>query len=280
VNAETLAWHQLRYEHTQVVRAVLADRYAAATVNKMLSALRGVLRECWRLGLISADDYQRAADLATVKGSTLPRGRALAAGELRALLADCAADLGENRNPRQGSRRFAAGRRDAAIVATLYAGGLRRAEAVALDLSDYAINTGQLTVRAGKGNKARLVYAQGGAAGYLADWLAVRGSSAGPLFCPVDKAGRVALRRMTPQAILYLLRRRAERAGVAAFSPHDLRRTFISDLLDAGADIATVRGLAGHANIQTTARYDRRGEITKQRAAELLHVPYLASGDR
>src|SRR5205823_2313966 len=107
---------------------------------------------------------------------------------------------------------------------------------------------GQLTVR-GKGNKTRLVYVQSGARRPLTRWLELaagfRGAAGSiglqPIFLPVRKNGAVTVRRLSAQTILDLLRRRAAEADVEDFSPHDFRRTFIGDLLDAGADIATVQ---------------------------------------
>ena len=104
-DAWSLDWPQLRYRHTTAVRALLADgRYAPSTANRHLAALRGVLKECWRLGYVSAEDFQRAADLEPVRGSRLPRGRALQPGEVRALFAACEDDDRKNRPWRRATR--------------------------------------------------------------------------------------------------------------------------------------------------------------------------------
>ncbi|MEO5950871.1 MAG: tyrosine-type recombinase/integrase [Chloroflexia bacterium] len=263
----TLDWSALRYQHTAALRTMLADLYAPATANKMLAALRGVLQEAWRLGKMTAEDYRRAADVSAVRGSTLPRGRALSKSELTRLFAACAKD------------RTIAGRRDAAIMAVLYNCGLRRSELVDLDIADYDVAEAAIIVRSGKGKKARMSYTTGISQKALEEWLSGRGLSVGPLFTPVNKSGVLTLRRLSDQAIRKLLLKRGMEAGVSHFSPHDLRRTMIGDLLDAGADISTVQKLAGHANVTTTTRYDRRGETAKRRAANLLDVPLDSSED-
>src|SRR5689334_639617 len=105
-------------------------------------------------------------------------------------------------------------------------------------------------------------------------WLAVRGAAKGPLFCGINKGGRLLPGRLSSQGVLRMVTKRAAEAKIKQFSPHDMRRSFISDLLDSGADLVTVQALAGHASPTTTARYDRRGEATKKKTVELLHVPF------
>jgi len=164
------------------------------------------------------------------------------------------------------------GMRDAALLALLRGCGLRRNEAVSLDLSDFELGTGALKVRNGKGGVDRTVYVPDGLHPVLQAWLNIRGFSPGPLLCHIRKGGRVVHRRLTPQAVLYLLNKRAREADIAPFSPHDFRRTFVSELLDAGIDMATVQKLAGHQDTATTARYDMRGEETKRRAVQVLDI--------
>ena len=249
-------WHRLRFQHRQVVRSALAEKYAHTMANRMLSALRGVLKAVWKLGLMSAEDYQKAASVESARGETVPAGRALSGGALAGQLDTC------EQEP--------LGIRDAAILSLLYGCGLRRAELVGLQLGDYINEENELIVR-GKGNKQRAVPV-GNAAPALADWLAIRGEEAGPLFWGLGNRNRRD--RLTDQAIYNMLRKRARLAGVSRLSPHDFRRTFVGDLLDAGADIVTVQKMATHASPATPNRYDRRRKRAQHKAASLLHVPY------
>jgi integrase/recombinase XerD len=258
---ETFPWAALRYQHTRGVRAVLAERYSPATANKALSALRGVLGECFRLGLVSAENYARSSDLPSVRGESAPRGRALKTEELVALFGACDPSTAQ-------------GARDAGLLAVLYGAGLRRAEVVALDISDFDPESGELRIRSGKGRKPRTVWITNGARDALRAWLEVRGAAPGPLFLAVGKGGDVRPGRMTTGAVYQILTRLQAAAKVKPFSPHDCRRSYITALLAAGNSIAVVQKLAGHASVNTTARYDRSDEDAKRKAAETLHVPF------
>jgi site-specific recombinase XerD len=81
--------------------------------------------------------------------------------------------------------------------------------------------------------------------------------------------------RLSDQTIYHLIDKRALQAGlVKKATPHDMRRTFVSDLLDVGVDLATVSKMAGHEDTNTTKRYDRRSSRVMQEAVEKLDIPY------
>jgi integrase len=273
LKAAAFPWHLLRYQHVTAVRTALMESISErtgkplgpATVNKALSALRGVLREAWRLGLMSAEDLARANDFAPVRGSTVLRGRALASHEVAALFHVCSQDP------------TAAGPRDAVILALGVAAGLRRAEIAGLDLVELDLDRELVRVH-GKGHKVREVPVKNGTLDALRAWLQCRGYEPGPLVCPVRKGGTVELRRLAPQAILRVCEKRAQEAGIREFAAHDLRRTYISALLDQGVDLSVASELAGHSSPTTTKRYDRRGERARHAAAETIVVPYVWRG--
>jgi integrase len=255
-------WGDLRFQHTASIRARLAEKYSAAQTNKCLSALRQTLKNAWRLGYMDAEDYARATDLSNVKikRASKATGRMLKSGEVDALAKACQAD------------ETPAGARDDAIIGLLYGCGLRRSEIPALNLEDFDEESGLIMIT-GKGNKTRSVYATNGTLRALETWLEVRGWDEGPLFLPINKGSRMLRERLSPQAVYRILEKRREEAGVDFFSPHDLRRTFISEHWDAGTDGATLADLVGHASVDTTRGYDRRGERRKQQASGRLHYP-------
>lgn len=261
VTGAWVPWWELRYEGTTALRTVMTERgWSPAHVNKHLAALRRVLTESWRLGLMSAEDYHRAIDLSPVKATRELAGRDVPDDELHAVLAVC------DDSP--------LGVRDAAVIAVVYTTGMRRAEAAALTLASYSARGPSLTVT-GKGNKQRTIPLSAAARPWLDAWLRLRGRSPGPLFCPLRKGGRIEHRPITAQTIADLLERRSRQAGLTlTVKPHDLRRTLVGDLLDNGTDLATVQAIAGHADPRTTSGYDRRAIDTRRDALDRLHLPH------
>lgn len=259
VTGAGLPWHLLRYEHTVRLRTVLTEQgWSAAYVNKHLVALRRVLKEAWRLGQLSAEEYARAADLAPVRQSRLPTGHHVPPEVVGAALAGC------DDSP--------AGRRDAALIALLYSTGCRRAEITGLALADYDPAARSLRVR-GKRDKQRLVYLTTEAIALLERWLAARGEGPGPLFSPFTRSGGLRPRPLSGQGVADILARRLGEAGAPRRTAHDFRRTFIGELLDAGVDLATAQALVGHSSPATTARYDRRPERTRREAVDRIKLP-------
>ena len=272
IDPDLFPWATLTPGHTAALRTRLQEPAepggpipAPATVNIKLAAVRGVLHAAWRLEQIDTDRRERLKDtLKSVRGSRLPSGRAVSAGEVEALF-------------RAAADGTPVGKRDKLMLALLV-NGLRRAEVAGVQMSAVIPDDeGFKVLVIGKGNKERPSYADNGAGAYIKDWLQVRGDEPGPLLCRVDKTGRVSpTKGLTPAAIRLRLVKRSEQAGVKEVTPHDFRRTFVSNSLDDGIDISTVQRLAGHANIATTARYDRRGERAARKAASMVHVPYVA----
>ncbi|NLN70826.1 MAG: tyrosine-type recombinase/integrase [Chloroflexi bacterium] len=278
-------WEQLDYGAMTAIKAWLNAKYAPATVNRYLCAVRRVLKEAWRQALISAEAYQRDTDVRSVSAQRLPTGRELETDEIKSLIRAC---LDDKENPTLGLR-------DAAIISLMYSSGLRRAEVVILDLEDFDSNKQLLRV-IGKRNKERFAFLASGAVRALERWVEVRGKQPGPLFYAVNKSGKIVrfrkerlssaekhnglipneiVARLSDQTIYYLIEKRALQAGlVNKTTPHDMRRTFVSDLLDAGGDLSTVSKMAGHEDPSTTMRYDRRPTRVMQEAVEKLDVPY------
>jgi integrase/recombinase XerD len=172
--AMNFPWHQLTYVTVMALRSALAQTKSVQTTNVTIHAVKGVLKECWRLEYLTAEQMMRASDVPSVRGVRLPTGRTLDEQELDTLLRSCREDP-----------HHAIGARDAALIALLCGLGLRRAEAVALDPGDYEPANGAVRLRHGKGNKERELYTNGPIADALNAWLRLRGTEPGPLLTAI-----------------------------------------------------------------------------------------------
>ncbi len=210
--------------------------YAPSTVARTLVAVRGLHKFLVREGLTASDPSTEVAGprprRALPKALTMPQTEAL-----------LAAPVGDD----------AIALRDRALLEILYAAGLRISELVDLDVDD--VDLAARTVRCvGKGDKERIVPMGRVAQRVVEAWL-VRGR---PALRPTGPALLVNRRggRLTRQGGWKILKKHAEAAGLGdAVSPHTLRHSFATHLLDNGADVRVVQELLGHASVNTTQVY-------------------------
>lgn len=212
------------------------EGYATASIARMVVAVRGLHRF---LAAEGATATNPAADVATPSsGRSLPK--ALSVGEVERLLGAVTGD-----EPRD--------LRDRAILELLYSAGLRISELVGLDVDDVDIVDHSVIV-VGKGSKQRVVPFGAVSARALDAWL-VRGRPALESQEPavfVNRRGG----RLTRQGIWQIVKGYADVAGLdTSVSPHTLRHSFATHLLDGGADVRAVQELLGHASVTTTQIY-------------------------
>ena len=254
--ALTFPWHSLTADMVLMLRERLSAKYSVRTANVRLALVRSVCREAFASGLMPQQEYTRICAGRSVRGNSEDAGRAISHPELVRLF-EAAWSQGEP-----------TAARDAALLALLYGAGLRRAEAVGLDLDDYHRAEASIHVL-GKGRKHRVTPLGGSAMAAVEAWIAVRGAAPGPLLLIVH-AGVVVNRRMSTDSVWKRAQSLAKRAGVEHIAPHDFRRTAITAALDRHVDLIVVRDFAGHANVQTTARYDRGAQERKRQVATAL----------
>jgi len=161
--------------------------------------------------------------------------------------------------------------RDRAILHTLFATGMRRAEVAALDRADVQDGWASQAIITGKGNKERVVFFTEEALAAIRDYLALRSDRWTPLFIRLDD-GRGKPRqngsnyRLSPQSIWNVVKRWASLAGVDA-TTHDFRHAKASTLLNRGAKLSEVQDILGHASPETTKRIYAHYETAHLRAA-------------
>lgn len=243
-------WEKMTYDAVLAFRTRQMEKgLSPATVNLQICTLRMVAKQAWLKGMMSIETYSAIREVKSVRGSRVSKGRALNTRETGKLIAQ---------SELKGT---AIGVRDAAIIALAVGCGMRRAEIATLKLQNINHQTRVITIL-GKGNKERKVAPSEDVWCRLQDWLKVRGEEGGEnVFVAVKKGDNIQpYWAITASAIYQLLRARADESQVSSFTPHDLRRTFATRLLESGADINTVRQAMGHASIITTQRYDKRDE--------------------
>jgi site-specific recombinase XerD len=169
----------------------------------------------------------------------------------------------------------APGLRDRAVIELLFSGGLRVSELVSINRDQVNVERREFTVR-GKGQKDRPIFISPQAADWIGRYLTTRTDTGSPLF--IHYSGSQSdeddgmYTRLTVRSVQRLVKRYAKAAGITKdVTPHTLRHSFATDLLMNGADLRSVQGLLGHANIATTQVYTHLTDPQLKKVHEEFH---------
>lgn len=253
-----LDWLTLSY--TSILEAVTTLKNqgkAPSTINNYLAAIKGAAKEAWKKEELTTRQYQYIKDIKRITGSRTNKGVALSKEQLRGLITTC-----HEENTKRGCR-------DAAIIALSYGAGLRRSEAANLSLEDYSRKDKTIRIL-GKGNKEEVSTLNTSTISILEEWISVRGNTKGSLFLRSRRGDNLENKSVTDQAIYDMVVARCKQAGLGKVSPHSLRKSFATQLLENGEDLFIVQDLMRHANIATTKTYDLRGKGVRVTAAQNL----------
>lgn len=236
------------------------------TQNLYMIAVRNVLKKACRIRSVakhkrvSAKTYQEISEIKLRNGSRLAKTRALTDSEVRIYHDSFSKKPSKNINIR-----------DKALFSIMMHTGLRVNELVTLTWPSSLVDENSCLQVVGKGNKERKIPLNSIAKEALFDYVRlVRGEHQGPIWHPINRAGRVNCHRaLTANAIRKMLRIRGLVLS-EQITPHYLRKTFGTSLLLQGVDIFTAQDLLGHASADTTKVYDTRGEERKFKAVQSL----------
>lgn len=262
-SADEFDWTSLTFEKVHLIKTTLVEmKYSVNTINITIAALRGVTKTAFNLGKMSADDMLRIGAIKSLKGRTSSRkGRCLSQSVIRKLIAACEQFPSEAKQLR-----------DKALLLVGVGAGLRCAETCALQMADVYLSEERLVVEEGKGRKQRQIFLASDVTNALKAWIESRGSQDGPLFLRILRNQKVTQFPLTTSGLTHALKTLQETAHIKPFTPHDLRRTFITHLLEQGVDLNTVRQLAGHSDVSTTVRYDKRDEAWQKQASQSFRL--------
>jgi site-specific recombinase XerD len=248
---EFIEWYcsepRLSFNRTVVLRYRIhleSRKLAPATINLRLGAVRRLGYEAADCGLLSPD---LAASIRRVKG-----------------VKKLGVRLGTWLTPEQAvklwqtpDRLHLKGKRDRALLAVLLACGLRRHEAVALEIAHLQQREEHWAIvdLRGKAGHTRTVPVPDWVKRVLDEWLQAAKITSGKLFRRVNKAGRIWGDGVTSKVVWHVVREFAAKAGIDKLAPHDCRRTCARLCHTAGGELEQIQLLLGHVSIQTTERY-------------------------